>query len=328
MRFAVVGAGAIGAYLGAKLNVSGHEVFLIARGPHLSAMQSHGVRVRSPDGDFEAHPIATDDYRAVGEVDFVFLTVKAHGLQEVVPRLGPLIGPDTAVVSAQNGIPWWYFHRHGGPLEGRRITRLDPDGVVSAAVPADRIIGCIVYPSASIIEPGVIEHVEGNRFAIGEPDGSTSDRCRRLADALTESGLRCPIRSRIRDDMWVKLLGNVAFNPISALTRATMVEIAEHPEAAALARSIMEEADAVAGALGVKIPVSVGRRIAGAAKVGAHKTSMLQDVESGRPMELEAIVGAVIELGEMLDVPVPNTKAVYAATKLLGESVARGAQAL
>ena len=324
MRFAVVGAGAIGAYLGAKLSLSGHEVFLIARGPHLRAMQSHGVRVRSPDGDFEARPVATDDYGVVGSVDFVFLTVKAHGLPEVAPRLRPLLGPETAVVSAQNGIPWWYFHRHGGPLEGRHIQRLDPDGVVSAAIPADRVIGCIVYPSASIAEPGVIEHVEGNRFAIGEPDGTTSDRCRRLADALIESGLRCPIRSRIRDDMWVKLLGNVAFNPISALTRATLVEIADHPEAGSLARSVMEEADSVAAALGVKVPVSVDRRIAGAAKVGAHKTSMLQDVESGRPMELEAIVGAVIELGEMLDVPVPNTRAVYAAAKLLGERVARG----
>jgi 2-dehydropantoate 2-reductase len=324
VRFAVVGAGAIGAYLGARLSLSGHDVSLIARGPHLRAMQSRGVRVRSPEGDFEAHPTATGDYDQVGEVDFVFLTLKAHSLPEVAPRLGPLLGPETAVVSAQNGIPWWYFQRHGGPWDGRRIERLDPDGAVSAAIAAERVIGCIVYPSASIAEPGLIEHVEGNRFAIGEPDGSTSDRCRRLADALKRSGLRCPIRSRIREDMWVKLLGNVAFNPISALTRATLVEIAEHPEARALARSVMEEADAVASALGVRVPVSIERRIAGAAAVGAHKTSMLQDLESGRPMELEAVVGAVIELGEMLDVPAPNTRAVYAATKLLGEGTARG----
>ena len=319
MRFAVVGAGAIGAYLGARLSLGGHDVSLIARGPHLEAMQSSGVRVRSPDGDFEARPAATDDYGEVGEVDFVFLTVKAHSLPEVAPRLGPLLGPETAVVSAQNGIPWWYFQRHGGPWDGTRIERLDPDGVVSSAIAAERVIGCIVYPSASIAEPGVIDHVEGDRFTIGEPDGYASDRCRSLADALKSSDLRCPIRSRIRVDMWVKLLGNVAFNPISVLTRATLVEMTDHPEALALARSIMEEADAVAGALGVRVPISIERRIAGAASVGAHKTSMLQDLESGRPMEIEAIVGTVIELAEMLDVPVPNTKAVYAATKLLAE---------
>lgn len=322
MRFAVVGAGAIGAYLGARLSLGGHDVSLIARGPHLEAMQSNGVRVLSPDGDFEAHPTVTGDYGQVGEVDFVFLTVKAHSLPEVAPRLGPLLGPETAVVSAQNGIPWWYFQRHGGPWDGTRIERLDPDGVVSKAVAAERVIGCIVYPSASIAEPGVIEHLEGDRFAIGEPDGSASGRCKGLADALKASGLRSPIRSRIRVDMWVKLLGNVAFNPISALTRATLVEMTGHPETRALARSIMEEADAVAAALGVRVPISVDRRIAGAAAVGEHKTSMLQDLESGRPMELEAIVGAVIELGEMLDVPVPNTRAVYAAAKLLGDVAA------
>lgn len=323
MRFALVGAGAIGAYLGAKLSVAGYEVFLIARGSHLQAMQSRGVSVRSPEGDIKARPTATDDYSLVGEVDFVFLTVKAHSLPEIAPKLGPLLGPETAVVSTQNGIPWWYFQGHGGPWDGRRIERLDPNEVVSSAIPAERVIGCIVYPSASIAEPGVIEHVEGNRFAIGEPDGSTSDRCRRLADALKKSGLRCPIRSRIRGDMWVKLLGNVAFNPISALTRATLVEIATHPEARALAHSVMEEADAVARALGVRVPISVERRIAGAVAVGEHKTSMLQDLETGRPMELEAVVGAVIELGEMLDVPVPNTRAVYAATRLLDEIATR-----
>ena len=323
MRLALVGAGAIGAYLGARLSLAGHEVFLIARGPHLRAMQADGVRVRSPEGDFQARPVATDDYDQVGEVDVVFLTVKAHGLPEVAPRLGPLLGSQTAVVSAQNGIPWWYFQRHGGPWDGRPIESLDPHGVVSSAIPAERVIGCIVYPSAYIAEPGVVEHVEGDRLAIGEPDGAASDRCRRLADALKEAGLRCRVRSRIRIDMWVKLLGNVAFNPISALTRATLIEIARHPEARALASSVMAEADAVARALGVRMPISVERRIAGAAAVGAHKTSMLQDLESGRPMELDAIVGAVIELGEMLDIPVPNTRNVYAAAKLLDEIATR-----
>lgn len=324
MRFAVVGAGAIGAFLGAKLSISGHEVFLIARGPHLQAMQTRGVRIRSPEGDFQAHPAATGDYDEVGQVDFVLLTVKAHSLPEVAPKLGPLLGPETAVVSTQNGIPWWYFQRHGGPWDGRQIEKLDPEGAVSAVIDARRIIGCIAYPSAAIAEPGVIDHVEGNRFSIGELDGSTSGRCRKLSDALKESGLRGPIRSRIRADMWVKLLGNVAFNPISALTRATLVEITGHPQALALARSIMEEADAVANGLGVTVPVSIEQRIAGAAAVGEHKTSMLQDLESGRPMELEAIVGAVIELGEMLNIPTPNTRAVYAAAKLLGDVAGRG----
>ena len=325
MKFAIVGAGAIGAYLGAKLAASGEEAFLIARGLHLRAMQDRGVRVTSPEGDFKAYPTATDDYRAIGPLDFVFLTVKAHSLPEVAPKLAPLLGPETAVVSAQNGIPWWYFQRHGGPWEGTRLERLDPGGIISAAIEPERIIGSVVYPSALIVEPGVIEHVEGNRFAIGELDGSTTERCRRLSSALIEAGLRCPIRSRIRDDLWVKLLGNVAFNPISALTRATLVEIVTHPDASAMARAIMEEADAVAQGLGVKIPVSIDQRMAGAQKVGEHKTSMLQDLEAGKPMELESIIGAVVELGEKLGVPTPHTRMVYACAKLLAEGSARGA---
>ena len=324
MRIAIVGAGAIGAYLGAKLSASGEEVFLIARGPHLKAMQAHGVRVRSPEGDFEAHPTATGDFKEIGPVDYVFLTVKAHGLTEVAPRLEPLLNPDTAVVSAQNGIPWWYFQRHGGPWDGTQIESVDPGGVISKAIAAERIIACIVYPSALIVEPGVIQHVEGNRFSMGELDGTTTERCRRLADTLTKSGLRCPIRSRIRDELWAKLLGNLAFNPISALTRATLSEIATHPEARAVARAAMEEADAVATGLGVKIPVTIDRRIDGAEKVGDHKTSMLQDVEAGKPIELESLVGAVVELGEKLGLPMPYTKTIYACAKLLAQGLAKG----
>ena len=320
MRFAIVGAGAIGAFLGARLQNAGHEVYLIARGPHLRAMQSGGVKVLTPEGDFHARPVATGDYDEVGAVDFVFLTVKAHSLPQVAPHLAPLLGPETAVVSAQNGIPWWYFQRHGGPLEGTRLESLDPGGVISAAIAPERIIGCIVYPSAAIVEPGVVRHIEGDRFAIGELDGTTTDRCRRLASAIMESGLRSPIRSRIRSDLWVKLLGNVAFNPISALTRATLVEIVTHPEASATARAIMEEADAVARAVGVEIPISIDRRMAGAEKVGDHKTSMLQDLDAGRPMELESVVGAVVELGDKLGVPMPNTKTVYACARLLAQS--------
>jgi len=321
MRFAIVGAGAIGAFLGARLSNAGHQVYLIARGPHLRAMQASGVRVLSPQGDFEAQPEVTDDYEKIGAVDVVFLTVKAHSLPAIAPRLAPLLGAGTVVVSAQNGIPWWYFQRHGGPLEGTHIEGLDPGHVVSRAITADRIIGCIVYPSALIAEPGVVRHIEGDRFALGELDGVTTDRCRQLAGAITESGLRSPIRSRIRSDLWVKLLGNLAFNPISALARATLVEIVTHPEAGALARAIMTEADSVARAVGIEVPVSVDRRMAGAEKVGRHKTSMLQDLEMGRPMELESVVAAVLELGKKVGVPMPHTGAVYACAKLLGDSI-------
>ena len=324
MRFAIVGAGAIGAFLGAKLSASGEEVFLIARGPHLKAMQAHGVRVRSPEGDFQAHPTATADLQEIGQVDYVFLTVKAHGVTAVAPKLAPLLGSETAVVSAQNGIPWWYFQRHGGPWEGTHLESLDPGSVISKAIAPERIIGCVVYPTTSIVEPGVIQHIEGNRFSIGELDGTTTERCRRLAGVLENSRLRCPIRSRIRDELWVKLLGNLAFNPISALTGATLSEIAKHPEARALAKAAMEEADAVATGLGVKIPVSIDRRIAGAEKVGDHKTSMLQDVEAGKPIELESVVGAVVELGEKLDIPMPYTKTIYACAKLLAQRIAKG----
>ena len=324
MRIAIVGAGAIGAYLGAKLSASGEEVFLLARGPHLKAMQAHGVRVRSPEGDFEAHPTATGDFNEIGPVDYVFLTVKAHGLTEVAPRLEPLLQPDTAVVSAQNGIPWWYFQRHGGQWDGTQLESVDPGGVISKTIAAERIIACIVYPSTSIVEPGVIQHIEGNRFSMGELDGTTTERCRRLADTLTKSGLRCPIRSQIRDELWAKLLGNLAFNPISALTHATLSEIATHPEARAVVRAAMEEADAVATGLGVKIPVTIDKRIDGAGKVGDHKTSMLQDVEAGKPIELESLVGAVVELGEKLGLPMPYTKSIYACAKLLAQGLAKG----
>ena len=319
MRFAVVGAGAIGAYLGAKLARAGQEVHLIARGPHLKAMQASGVRVRSPEGDFEAHPSATDDYSTPGHMDFVFLTAKAHSLSGIAPKLAPLLGPETAVVSAQNGLPWWYFQRLGGPWDGTVLESLDPGGAIAQAIEPARIIGCVVYPSTVITEPGVVQHIEGNRLAIGELDGSSSDRCKRLSNALSAAGFTCRIRQRIHHDLWVKLLGNVVFNPLSALTGATLVEIATHPEAGSLAREVMAEADSVARALGVEIGVSIDQRMAGAEKVGHHKTSMLQDVESGRPMELESVVGAVVELGEKLGIPMPHTRTLYACAKLLAD---------
>jgi 2-dehydropantoate 2-reductase len=283
-------------------------------------MQERGVRVRGEIGDFEAHPAATDDPATVGEVDVVLLTLKAHSLPAIAPRLAPLIGPQTSVVTTQNGIPWWYFYHHGGSLEGTRLESVDPGGVITQHIDSARVIGCIVYPATSIIEPGVIEHTEGNRFAIGEPDGSKSDRCRELADVFIKAGLRCPIRTNIRHDMWVKLMGNVAYNPISALTGATLIEIVQSPETRALAAAIMGEAESVAQKLGIELGVSIEQRLAGAAKVGQHKTSMLQDIEAGKPTELEAIVGAVVELGEKLGVDLPNTKSVYERVKSLERS--------
>ncbi len=319
MKFAVVGAGAIGAYIGAKLHQSGQEVHLIARGPHLAAMRANGVRVTGPEEDFTVHPNATGDPREIGVVDYVILTVKAHGLKEVAPTLGPLLGDRTAIVSTQNGIPWWYFYGLGPEWEGMRLESVDPGGVVSEAIDPRRVIGCIVYPAAVVSEPGVVRHVEGDRLTLGEPDGSETDRAQDLAAAFSGAGFRCRVRKDIRNELWVKLLGNLVFNPVSALTGATLEEMATHPETAQLARCVMKEADAVAEALGVKMPVSIDRRMAGAEKVGSHKTSMLQDLEAGRPMELGPLVGAVVELGEMVDVPMPYTKSVYACAKLLSQ---------
>jgi 2-dehydropantoate 2-reductase len=326
MKLAIVGAGATGGFLGAHLARAGEDVTLIARGPHLAAMRAHGVRVLSPEGDFVAHPAATDDLAVVGEADAVFLTVKAHSLPALAPQLGPRLGPETAVVTAQNGIPWWYFERYEGPLAGTRLKSVDPDGTIAANIPAWRVIGCVVYPATRLAEPGVIEHIEGTRFSLGELDGSKSERVQAIAAALTRAGLKAPIRSRIRHDLWLKLLGNVAFNPISALTRATLEQIATLPETRVVAQAVMEEADSVARALGVELEISVEQRLAGAARVGAHKTSMLQDVESGRPLEVEALVGAVVELGDLLGLSLPHLRTVYACTKLLDQTLRGGAR--
>ena len=320
MKFTVVGAGAIGAFVGAMLARSGEDVTLIARGPHLRAMQEHGVRVRGALGSFDARVSATDDPATVGAVDVVLLTLKTHSLTTMAPRLAPLICAETSVVSAQNGIPWWYFYHHGGDWDGTQLESVDPGGVINQSIDPARVIGCVIYPSAIITEPGIIQHIEGTRFAIGEPDGSKSERCRKIAAAFIKAGLRCPIRTNIRHDMWVKLMGNVAYNPISALTRATLIEIVQCAETRQLAASIMAEAESVAQRLGIEMGVSIEQRLEGAEKVGHHKTSMLQDLESGRPMELEAIVGAVVELGDRMRLPLPCTKAIYACVKLLAEA--------
>jgi len=318
MKFAIVGAGAIGAYVGACLAAGGEEVALVARGPHLEAMQKQGVRVRLETGQtLTAHPYATDNPAEIGAVDVVFLTVKAQSLRAVSPSLAPLLGPETPVVAGQNGVPWWFFENWGGPLKDTHLKAVDPDGFLSATIPAQRVIGCVVYCSAVMVAPGVIEQTEGNRFAIGELHGARSERCRRIAHAFQKGGLKCVVRSRIRHDVWVKLIGNMAFNPISALTRANLEEILRDPDASALARAIMEEGHAVAHALGLELDISVDQRFNGAARVGPHKTSSLQDIEMGRSLETEAIAGAVVELADRLGVRIPQTKAVYTCARLL-----------
>jgi len=320
MKFLIAGAGAIGAYMGACMARAGQDVTLFARGPHLRAMQENGVRVKSVDGDFEAHPKIAADLGDVGPVDVVFLGVKAHGLTQLAPQLKPILGPDTAVVGTQNGIPWWFFQGWGGEHQGMHLERVDPGGTIAAAIEPRRVLGSIVYFATDIIEPGVVRHTEGNRVSLGEPDGTRSDRSRQIAEALIAAGLRCPVTTRIRQEIWVKILGNVAFNPISALTGATLVKMARDPDVNALVRRIMEETVAVGAKLGLEVPITIDQRIAGAEKVGEHKTSMLQDLEAGRPIELEAVVGCVVELGERLNVPMPHTRAVYACTKLLAQT--------
>jgi 2-dehydropantoate 2-reductase len=303
--------------VGALLSRAGEDVTLIARGPHLNAMREGGVRVRGAIGEFVVHPTVTEDPRTIGIVDVVLLTVKAHSLGGIAPKLVPLLGPDTAVVTAQNGIPWWYFHAHGGPLEGLRLESVDPGGLIEKRIEPGRAIGCVIYCSTSIAEPGVIEHLEGTRFAIGEPDQSKSDRCRRIADAFIRSGLRAPVRNNIRHDIWVKLLGSLAFNPISAVTRATLEEIVRFAPTNAVARAIMMEGEEVAKRLGIEVGVTVEQRLTGAEKVGPHKTSMLQDLEAGRPLELDPIVGAVVEIADKLNIPIPQTRTIFACAKLL-----------
>ena len=319
MKIVIAGAGAIGGYIGARLAREGADVVLFARGPHLEAMRTRGLRVTSAEGDFEVKPHVTGDLTTVGTADVVFLGVKAHALTSLAPSLRPLFHPDTVVVSTQNGIPWWYFQGHGGELEGLRLERVDPGGVIADAIEPKRVVGSLAYFSTDIAEPGVIHHTEGNRISFGEPDGSRSDRARKIAEALIAAGFRCPVSARFRHEVWVKLLGNVAFNPISALTGGTLEELVRHPDTSRLIREIMVETEAVAAKLGIELPISIDQRMAGAEKVGAHKTSMLQDYEAGRPMEIEAVVGAVVELGDRMAVPMTATRAMYACAKLLDQ---------
>jgi 2-dehydropantoate 2-reductase len=327
MKFLIAGAGAIGAYIGARMARAGFDVTLFARGPHLKAMQERGVHVKSPDGDFQVQPTIVGSLERAGPADVVFLGVKAHSLPQLAPPLRHVLGPDTTVVSTQNGIPWWYFQGFGGVAEGIHLERIDPGGVISSAIEARRVVGSIVYFSTDIPAPGVVQHTEGNRISLGEPDGARSDRCRRIAEALIASGLRCPVTTHIRQEIWVKLLGNASFNPVSALTRATLAQMVRDRGVSAVIRNIMQEVASVSQKLGMELPVSIDQRMAGAEKVGEHKTSMLQDLEAGRPMELEALVGAVVELGEHLGLPMTCTRTVYSCAKLLGQRGAAASQA-
>lgn len=320
MRIGIVGAGAIGAYLGARLALGGQDVTLIARGAHLEAMRRDGVTLLSgPDGGTRevTHPRAVATPEDAGPQDAVFLTLKAHQVPEMATRLAPMLEDHTSVVTAQNGVPWWYFHGVEGPLAGTRLESVDPGGVTWDAIGPERVIGCVVYPATELQAPGVVRHVDGDRFSLGEPDGSRSGRVRELSRTLVAAGVRAPVRPRLRNELWVKLWGNVAFNPISALTGATLAAICANDGARALARAAMLEAQAVAGALGEEFAVDVDQRIKGAAAVGEHKTSMLQDLERGRHMEIDAVVGAVAELGRLVDVPTPRIDGLYALVRLL-----------
>lgn len=324
MRIAVVGAGAIGGYLGAKLSLAGEQVTFIARNRNLQAINANGFRLVLEDGREEHAPAvkAVQRMAEAGPQDVVLLTVKAHQVVDLLPELRDLFGPQTAVVTMINGIPWWYFHKLAGPHEGRGLDSVDPGGRLAAAIEPERVIGSVVYPAAELVEPGVVKVIEGNRFTIGEPDGARSERIEALSQALMKAGFKAPVAKDIRSEIWVKLWGNLSFNPISALTHATLEDICRFPATRALAASMMGEAQRVAEALGVKFKISLEQRIAGAEAVGAHKTSMLQDVEHGRALELEALVGSVVELGRITGVPTPTIDAVYAATSLLARTLA------
>ena len=321
MKVAVVGAGAIGAYVGASLARGGTDVHLIARGAQLQALREKGVRVLSPRGDFHAHPPATDDARDVGPVDFIFLGLKANSYASSGPLLEPLMHDDTAVIAGQNGIPWWYFHGLKGPYEGRRIESVDPGGSVSAVIAPERAIGCVVYAGTELGEPGVVHHLEGTRFSIGEPDGTISDRCREFSEAMIDGGLKCPVEAQLRDEIWVKLMGNVSFNPLSALTRATLAAMCRHPPTRELVAMMMAETLEIAQAVGAEPSVSIERRLAGAERVGEHKPSTLQDLEAGKPLELAALIDAVVELADLTGVEAPCLRAVAAASGLLAETL-------
>lgn len=317
MKICIFGAGAIGGYMGVKLAQAGADVSLVARGPHLAAMQAKGLTLIEDAADPVTVTVTASDNPAdLGPQDYVIVTLKAHSVPPIVPKMRPLIGDHTTIVSGVNGVPWWYFHKIGTELEGTRLASVDPGNAQWDGFGPDRVLGCVVYPAAEVTQPGLIKHIEGNRFSLGEPDGSKSDRAVALSQALAAAGLKAPVRPRLRDEIWVKLWGNLSFNPISALTHATLDVLCTDPETRAVARNMMLEAQAIAEKLGIKFPIDVERRIDGGAAVGAHRTSMLQDLDAGRPMEIDALVGSVQELGRVTQTPTPTIDTVLALIKL------------
>jgi 2-dehydropantoate 2-reductase len=326
MKIAVVGVGAIGGYIGHCLAQAGEDVTFIARGKNLEALQARGIKLLRTDGSEHVVPRvkATADYAAAGAQDLVILAMKAHQVDSVAADVPKLFGPDTVVVPMQNGIPYWYFHGHSGEFSGVRLNSVDPSGLIGSSIPAQRVIGCVVYPATELVAPGVIKHVEGNRFPVGEPDGSSSERVARVAACFVRGGLQAPVLGDIRSEIWLKLWGNMTFNPISALSRATLAGICQYPPSRALAAAMMTEAQSIATKLGVTFRVPLEKRIAGAERVGHHKTSMLQDVEAARTLEIDALLGSVIELARLTETSTPNLDAVYALTKLLAMNLQHG----
>jgi 2-dehydropantoate 2-reductase len=321
MKICIYGAGAIGGYLGTELaRVPGIEVSLIARGAHLAAIRKNGIRLLIDDEEHVAHPAATDDPDDLGPQDFVFVGLKAHQGWEVADRMAPLLGNHTGVVTCQNGVPWWYFHNLNSQYRDLRLSSVDPCDRQWNAIGPERAIGCVVYPATEIAEPGVVKHIYGNKFAIGEPSGETTPRCERLSEALQAAGFKAPVLPHIRNEIWLKLWGNLCFNPISALTRATLDMVATDPGTRALSRSMMQEAQRIAVRLGAHFRVDIERRINGAASVGAHRTSMLQDLEKGRPLEIDALLTAVQEMGRMVDLETPHIDSVLALVQQLGRT--------
>ncbi|MDO9316395.1 MAG: 2-dehydropantoate 2-reductase [Burkholderiaceae bacterium] len=323
MKIAVVGAGAIGGYLGVRLALSGQQVTFIARNQNLAAIRARGFKLIDEDGRVQhaTDVRAVQDMADAGPQDVVLLALKAHQVRGVLPALLDLFGPETILVTMINGVPWWYFHRLAGPYEGRCLSSVDPDGAIARYIDPERVIGSVVYPAAEVVEPGVVRLIEGNRFTLGEPTGDRSRRVEALSQVMTLAGFKAPVSKDIRTEIWTKLWGNLSFNPISALTHATLGGICRHPLARELVVDMMREAQAVAEQLGVVFKISLDQRIAGAAVVGAHKTSMLRDVERGRALELEALVGSVVELGRITGTPTPSINAIYAATALLAQTL-------
>lgn len=322
MKVCIVGAGAIGGMIGVRMAAAGHDVTLIARGAHLEAIKANGLKLIMEGEEYVCNPVlATNDLKEVPEQDVIFVGLKAHQVAPIADDLAALLTPTTTLVGLQNGIPWWYFQKIGNDYEGRTVETVDPSGITASKLNPDNIIGCIAYPASEIIEPGVIKHIEGTRFPVGEIDGASTERVQAICDALVESGFKSFVLDDIRSEIWLKLWGNLTFNPISALTHATLVDICQYPLTRELAAAMMTEAQVIAEKLGSSFRVPMEKRIAGAEGVGKHKTSMLQDVEAGKPLEIDGMLGVIIELGEVTNTPTPALKAIYACTSLLNKTL-------